>query len=286
MSAQLELRPLGQALGTEALGIDLAKIDDATFAWIKQAFAEHPVLVFREQNLGAAELAAFGARFGKPRPHSLVNYRYPGQPDVSWLRNVHADGKIDWFGVKRATGWHTDSTYEPELPLLAILHALEVPQERGGTVFADMYAAYETLPQDTKDRLAAMTCLHGHTSGPAGGEVYKNDAAKTAEKVYEERWPAITTHPVTGKPILFINPMHVHGIVGIEKDEAWELLEELARHATQERFTYYHNWRVGDVVMWDERATMHRGAGDYEPSERRVMLRTIVYPTEGVTAAM
>lgn len=288
MTATLELRPLGQALGTEALGVDLAHLDDATFERVERAFAEHPVLVFREQKLGAADLAAFGARFGKPRPHSLINYRYPGQPDVSWLRNVHDDGQIDWFGVKRATAWHTDSTYEPELPLLAILHALEVPSQRGGTVFADMVAAYEALSSTMKDQLATMIGLHGHTSGPAGGELYKNnEAAKTADKVYDEKpWPAITAHPVTGKPILFVNPMHVHGFVGMARDAAWELIEELARHSTQERFIYYHNWRVGDAVMWDERATMHRGAGDYEPSERRVMLRTIVYPTEGVTTAM
>jgi taurine dioxygenase len=288
VTATLELRPLGQALGTEALGVDLAHLDDATFERIKRAFAEHPVLVFREQRLGAADLAAFGARFGKPRPHSLINYRYPGQPDVSWLRNVHDDGRIDWFGVKRATAWHTDSTYEPELPLLAILHALEVPSQRGGTVFADMVAAYEALSSTMKDQLATMIGLHGHTSGPAGGELYKNnEAAKTADKVYDEKpWPAITAHPVTGKPILFVNPMHVHGFVGMARDAAWELIEGLARHSTQERFIYYHNWQVGDAVMWDERATMHRGAGDYEPSERRVMLRTIVYPTKGVTTAM
>ncbi|HWD58438.1 MAG TPA: TauD/TfdA family dioxygenase [Stellaceae bacterium] len=288
MTARPELRPLGEALGTEVLGIDLARIDDENFAWVAGAFAQHPVLVFREQTLAAAELAAFGARFGKPRPHSLINYRYPGQPDVSWLRNVHDDGKIDWFGVKRATAWHTDSTYETELPLLAILHALEVPSQRGGTVFADMYRAYEALSPAMKERLAGMTGLHGHTSGPAGGELYRNnEAAKTADKHYEEKpWPAITHHPVTGRPILFVNPMHVHGFAGMDKDAAWELIEELARHSTQERFTYYHDWRVGDVVMWDERATMHRGAGDYEPSERRVMLRTIVYPTEGVTTAM
>jgi taurine dioxygenase len=287
MTAQPELRPLGQALGTEALGIDLAHIDDAGFAWVARAFAEHPVLVFREQSLGAPELAAFGARFGKPRPHSLINYRYPGHPEVSYLRNVDDAGKTDWFGVKRATAWHTDSTYEEELPILAILHALEVPSQRGGTVFADMVAAYAALPPAMKDRLASLTGLHGHTSGPAGGELYRNnEAAKTADKEYDEKpWPAITHHPVTGKPILFVNPMHVHGFVGMDKDAAWGLIEELARHATQERFVYYHSWRVGDVVMWDERATMHRGAGDYEPTERRVMLRTIVYPTEGVTTA-
>jgi alpha-ketoglutarate-dependent taurine dioxygenase len=128
--------------------------------------------------------------------------------------------------------------------------------------------------------LAQLTGLHGHTSGPAGGTLYKeNEAAKTADKEYAEKpWPAITRHPVTGKPILFVNPMHVHGFVGMDKDTAWELIEELARHATQEQFIYYHSWRVGDVLMWDERATMHRGAGDYDPEERRVMLRTIVYP--------
>jgi taurine dioxygenase len=275
-----ELRPLGQALGTEALGIDLARLDDEEYSWIEHAFAEHPVLVFREQNLGAPELAAFGRRFGRPRPHSLVKYRYPGHPDVSYLRNVDEAGKVDWFGVKRATDWHSDATYEEELPLLAILHALEVPLQKGGTIFADMCAAYEALPQAMKDRLADLTCLHGHTSGPAGARLYDdNEAAKFADKDYPDMpRPAITRHPVTGRPILFVNPLHVHGIAGMDKDAAWELIDDLARHATQEQFTYYHSWRVGDVLMWDERATMHRGAGDYQPAERRVMLRTIVYP--------
>jgi taurine dioxygenase len=276
MNARPQLRPLGQALGMEALGIDLARLDDESFAWIEKAFAEHPVLVFREQSLAAPELAAFGRRFGEPRPHSLLNYRHPGCPEVSYLRNVDEAGKVDWFGVKRATDWHTDSTYEPQLPLLAILHALEVPSRKGGTMFADMRAAYDALDDRMKERLAGLTALHGHTSGPAGGTVYRD--AVTAKKEYAESWPAITRHPMTGRPILFVNPMHVHGFVGMEKDAAWELIEELARHATQERFVYYHSWRVGDVLMWDERATMHRGAGDYVPEERRIVLRTIVYP--------
>jgi len=82
---------------------------------------------------------------------------------------------------------------------------------------------------------------------------------------------------VTGRRILFVNPMHTHGFIGMTREEAWPLIEELAEHATQDRFVYYHHWRVGDVLMWDELATMHRGAGDYRPGERRVMLRTIVY---------
>ena len=273
-----QLRPLGQALGTEAAGVDLSRLDDATFAWVKGAFAEHPVLVFRDQELGAAELAAFGRRFGAPMKHALVSYRHPDHPEVSWLRNVDEAGGIDWYGVKRATAWHTDSTYEEELPLLAMLHALEVPATKGGTMFADMSAAYEALPEDMKQRLAGLVGLHGRSDGPAGERLYGDDKGATEKHYTELPRPAVSSHPVTGRPILFVNPMHVHGFVGMDRAAAWELIEELAAHATQDRFVYYHSWRVGDLLIWDERRTMHRGAGDYHPEERRVMLRTIVYP--------
>jgi taurine dioxygenase len=280
MAGSPQIRPLGEALGAEAVGVDLSTLDDDTFAWVRKAFAENPVLVFRDQRLTAEELASFGRRFGAPRIHSLVKYRYPGVPEVSWLRNVEDDGKIDWYGVKRATDWHTDSTYEEVPPLLAMLHALEIPSEKGGTMFADMYRAYETLTPAMKDRLATMTGLHGRTDGPAGAKLYDpEEEQRMTDKPYPEKErPAVINHPVTGKPILFVNPMHVHGFRGMEKEAAWELIEELAQHSTQEKFTYYHHWRVGDLVMWDEQATMHRGAGDSHPAERRVMMRTIVYP--------
>jgi taurine dioxygenase len=279
MTNSPQLRPLGETLGTEALGIDLSKpLDEAISDWVVRAFAEHPVLVFRDQDLGAGELAAFGRRFGTPRMHALIKYRHVDYPEVSWLTNVEENGKVDWYGVKRATDWHTDSTYEDHLPLLAILHAKEVPSEKGGTMFADMRAAYEALPEARKQQLEGLTALHGRSSGPAGERLYGDEKGVT-EKVYQEmRWPAVTRHPVTGRPILFVNPMHTHGFAGMARDEAWNLIEELAEHATQDRFVYYHRWRVGDVLMWDERATMHRGAGDYRPEEHRVMLRTIVYP--------
>ena len=274
-----QLRSLGQALGSEVTGIDLSQpLDAATFDWVARAFAEYPVLVFRDQDLGAAELAAFGRRFGTPRMHALIKYRHADCPEVSWLTNVEADGNVDWYGVKRATDWHTDSTYENELPLLAILHAKEVPSAKGGTMFADMRAAYDALPEARKQQLSGLTALHGRSIGPAGEKLYGDEKGVT-EKVYKDvRWPAVTRHPATGRPILFVNPMHTYGFVDMRPEEALPLIEELAEHATQDRFVYYHHWRVGDVLMWDERATMHRGAGDYRPEERRVMLRTIVYP--------
>src|SRR5262245_44720565 len=163
-SAMTQLRPLSAALGTEMLGVDLSKpLDAATFKEIQAAFAEHPVLVFRDQNLGAAELAAFGRRFGVPRPHALTKYRHAEHPEVSWLTNVEETGEIDWYGVKRATDWHTDSTYEEALPLLAMLHAKEVPAARGGTMFADMRAAYDALPAARKQLLSGLTGLHGRS---------------------------------------------------------------------------------------------------------------------------
>ena len=275
-----ELRPLGEALGTEALGIDLSKpLDAETFAWVEEAFAEHPVLVFRGQDLGPSELAAFGRRFGAPKIHSLVDYRHAEFPEVSWLTNVDRDGNIDWFGVKRATDWHTDSPYEEVPPRLAILHAKEVPSAKGGTMFADMRAAYDALDEATKRRLAGLVGLHGRHDGPAGVRLYEGDPEQTLDRKYTEKArPAVIRHCVTGRPILFVNPLHTHGFQGIPQDQAWQLIEELADHSTQDRFVYYHSWRVGDVLMWDEQATMHRGAGDYRPDERRVMLRTIVYP--------
>src|SRR5271156_6341685 len=274
-----ELRPLGDALGTEALGIDLSKsLDAETFAWVEQAFAEHPVLVFRDQDLGPAQVASFGRRFGRPKIHSLVDYRHAEYPEVSWLTNVDKDGNIDWFGVKRATDWHTDSPYEEVPPRMAILHAKEVPSSKGGTMFADMRAAYDALDPAMKERLKGMVGLHGTADGPAGVRLYEGEPPrKTDREILEKARPAVVNHPVTGRPILFVNPLHTHGFEGMEKDEAWQLIDELAAHSTQDLFVYYHSWRVGDVLMWDERSTMHRGAGDYRPDERRIMLRTIVY---------
>jgi alpha-ketoglutarate-dependent taurine dioxygenase len=147
-------------------------------------------------------------------------------------------------------------------------------------MFADMRAAFDALPETMKARLAGLTGLHGRHDGPYGVRLYEGDPEqRTARREYPAKaWPAVCAHPVTGRPILFVNPLHTNGFEGMPRDEAWRLIEELAEHSTQERFVYYHSWQVGDVLIWDERATMHRGAGDYRPDERRVMLRTIVYP--------
>jgi len=278
--ATLSLRPLGKALGTEVVGVDVSRsFDAATLEWVERAFSEHPVLVFRNQRLGPTELAAFGAQFGRPQPHILEQYRHPDRVDVSYITNVDKNGGVDRFGVIRASTWHTDETYEDALPRLAILHALEVPSTKGGTMFADMRAAYDALPETTRRRLDGLVGLHGRTNGPDAIKLYGKAYVRATEKERpERRHPAVKKHPVTGRPVLFVNPTHTHGFDGLAANEGVRLIEELRDHATQERFVYYHNWRVGDVLMWDEVATMHRGAADARPEERRVMLRTIVHP--------
>ena len=280
MTLTLSLRPLGDALGTEVVGVDLSReLDRATFEWVDRAFAEHPVLVFRDQRLGAAELAAFGARFGRPQPHILEQYRHPDHAQVSYITNVDKDGGIDRFGVIRASSWHTDETYEDALPRLAILHAVEIPSAKGGTMFADMRAAFDALPAATKMRLEELVGLHGRTDGPDAVKLYGGEYARNSAKARpEQRHPAVKKHPVTERSVLFVNPTHTHGFEGMAEAEAVRLIEELRDHATQPRFVYYHAWRVGDVLMWDELATMHRSAGDARPEERRIMLRTIVHP--------
>src|ERR1700686_1488516 len=159
-------RPIGDALGTEIDGVVLSHMNDVYFAPIHEVFRDPPVLVFRHQKLSAGALAAFGARFGRPMPHVLLQYRHPDHPDVSFITNVAKDGGIDNFGVKRASTWHADETYDSKLPRLAILHAVEVPAEKGGTMFADMCAAYDALSPAMKSRLATLTGRHGYTRGP------------------------------------------------------------------------------------------------------------------------
>jgi taurine dioxygenase len=274
----LEVRPIANGLSAEVLGIDVSRdLDRATIGRIEKALDDYPVLVFRDQKLGAPEIAAFGRRLGHLRPHALLKYRHPEIPEVSYVTNVDAQGKIDSFGVKRATAWHTDETYNAELPRATMLHAIEVPAEKGGTLFADMRAAYDALPDATKQRLAGLVGLHGYSTGPGGG-AYQGQLTKEQEKDYpERRHPAVLVHPSSKRPILFVNPMHTHGFAGLDRDEALRLIEELTDHAVEDRFTYYHEWRVGDLVMWDDQATMHRSAGDYAPEQRRIFLRTIVH---------
>jgi taurine dioxygenase len=218
MTAVPVLRPLSP-FGAEILGVDLSTaIDNAVFHRIETAFAEHAVLVFRNQRLCAAELAAFGSLFGQVQPHLLKDYRHPEHAAVSFITNVKPDGSLDEFGVKRASSWHSDETWEQNLPRLAMLHALELPAEKGGTMFADMRAAYDALPDELKTKLDGMIGLHGRADGPDGLKLYgQGETWDRRPDDPETGHPAVRRHPFTGRKVLFVNPTHTHGFVGVDQ---------------------------------------------------------------------
>ena len=146
-------------------------------------------------------------------------------------------------------------------------------------MFADMRAAYDTLPEAMKQRLAGLVGLHGRGDGPAGERLYDDELERRPTAIIPRRRGrrSIAIRSPAARSCSSTRCIRT-ALSAWTRDEAWPLIEELAAHSTQERFVYYHSWQVGDVLIWDERATMHRGAGDYEPRERRIMLRTIVYP--------
>ncbi len=274
------IAPLDAVFGAEVTGCDLVlALSAAAIEWIENALAEHAILVFRDQALSAAEMDRFSRRFGVPQQHVLQKYRHPEIPEISFVTNVEADGSVDHFGVRRATKWHTDATYESKLPRLAMLHALQVPTAGGGTYVADMRAAWDALDESEQAQLRPLTGLHRFNVGPAGAAaIYAGQRGAEAEAFEDQRHPAMILHPHSGRPILFVNPSHTHGFEPMDRDQGWARVEALAEHATQARFTYLHPWRQGDLLMWDELATIHRGAGDSNPEEPRILMRSIVYP--------
>jgi len=271
------LEPIGSGIGALVSGLDLAASGgDALRAWIHDAVVAHGVLVFRGQDLDADAFHAFAAGFGPLQHHVLRKYRHKDHPGLSWLTNVEADGTVDRFGVTRATAWHTDSTYTPDPPALGILHALEVPSKGAGTLFVSMKRAYETLPAAEKARIAGLTGLHRHGGGPAGGMYDKSLDDDQDEDVKDVRHPAVRTHPATGEPVLYISPTHTRCFEGMTPADSAALVNTLAAHATRPDAVYHHHWRPGDLLIWDEHGTMHRGEGAYAPTERRIMMRAIV----------
>ena len=272
MSANIGMRLERRQLGSE--------LDDAQLREIHATLVEHKVLVFPGQSLDAAGFHAFARRFGPLQVHVLRRYRHADFPGLSWLTNVAADGSVDTFGVRRATTWHSDGSYTQDPPALGILYALEIPSRGGDTLFADMCHAYETLDDDTRARVNGLTGLHRHGAGP-GGDMYDGSLQDDqAEAHVDAVHPAVTVHPETGRRVLYVNETHTRAFRDVPIQEGVALVESLVGHATGADNVYTHRWSVGDLVMWDQRSTIHRGAGDYPPEDRRVKLRAIVQHLE------
>lgn len=291
----VDVRPVGERLGAEIRGVDLARpLDDESFAEVAQAFFEHQVVVFRDQQLTPGQQIAFTRRFGELEHHVRRESCLPGFPEILIVSNI-VDQRGEAIGAQDAGRfWHSDLSYKREPSLLSALYALEVPVKEdrvlGDTAFASAIAAYEALPQEMKQRLEGLRNVHSYRYYRAkNAQAQKDEAARGVRVVQEHvpteqqlstvpdvEMPVVRTHPVTGRKALFVNEAHTSHIVGLPKAQGDALLAELCRHVVQREFTYTHRWQAGDLLMWDNCAVQHKATFDYALPLRRRMHRTTV----------
>ena len=284
----LAIVPLDAAFGAEARGIGLAEPPaPGVAAKLRQALADHRVLIFRDQYPSALGYADFmRGVFGPLVPHILDPDHHPDTHDVSVISNVVEGGKGRITRAPAGAYWHSDLSYMAGPSDATFLYALEVPPEGGDTIFADMIRAYEALPEALKRRIAGLKAVHHMFGGRRGDEAKVALTAEQSARIPEVVHPIVRRHPVNGRPALFVNPGFTRCVAGLAPAESDALLEELYAHATKPVFQYRHVWRQGDVVGCDNRATIHSATGGYIAP--RTLYRAIVgcgAPVEGAHAA-
>src|SRR5581483_686415 len=277
---RFRIAPSSAPLGNEVLGLDISEpLDEETFAGLRAAFDRHSVLVYRNQKLTPEQHIRFSKGFGELEVHVVAKYRLPGYPEIFRVSNITENGqRIGGSGEF----WHTDLSYVARPSRGSLLYSIEFPVRDGvvlgDTEFASTAAAYEALPTAMKKRLEGMVAVHRFTDVYSQVARHRQGTVElTAEekaKVPEVRHPVIKVHPNTGRKCLFVNEGFTVAIDGMPADESQALLRELFDHCTRPQFIYRHQWQVGDLVMWDNWATVHRATGGYSAEERRLLHRT------------
>ena len=276
MSA-ISINRIGEALGAEVSGVDISKpIAADTFAAIRKAWLDNLVIRFRGQKLTDPQMLAFSQLFGEldpPGPNPYGKPFLPQHPEMNVISNVKEGGTpIGGLGDGEAI-WHSDMTYIDTPPSAALLFALELPAEGGDTYWANMYLAYEALPADMKQRLEGLKAIHDATYNSAGFKRKGYDDVTDPRRAPGAHHGLVRTHPETGRKCLFLGRRRNSYIVGLELEESEALLDALWAHATQPRFAFRQQWKVGDLMIWDNRCTLHR-RDSFDPNARRVMHRT------------
>ncbi|HLG48752.1 MAG TPA: TauD/TfdA family dioxygenase [Reyranella sp.] len=271
------VRPLSAAVGVELLGVDLRQMSEADFRAVEEAWHEHSVILLRDQKLNDDHLLAFSRRFGEldpPPNQERGRISPPGYPDIYVVSNV-LDKNGDPIGAlgNGEAVWHTDMSYLDMPPDASMLFALEIPPTGGNTWFCGMQAAAAALPDDLRRRLGNRRVKHDGTYN-SGGYLRKGVTPTDDPMKAPGAWhPAILKHPANGRPTLYLGRRRNSYIEGLTRAESDALLEDLWAHCTQPQFLYEHVWRLGDLVMWDNRSTMHR-RDPFDGTARRIMHRT------------
>ena len=271
----VRMNPLSENLGMDIRGIDLAADNpDSVWRSVKQAFLDHHVLVFRDQNVDDGQFAGFARHFGETQNSYLTNRAL--NDGVQYVSNLDAQGNpVATPAVNGNYFWHTDQQYYPKTSLLTMLGAIELPPEGGDTEFANMIAAYEALPQATRDRIDGLRAVYSYQymiESCAKRPATRDEIEKAPPVIH----PLVRTHPETGLKSLFIGS-YCSEIVGMSQADGRQLIRELFEFATQKQFVYRHLWRPGDLVLWDNRCLIHRAIANFEMGKyRRVMRRIVV----------
>jgi alpha-ketoglutarate-dependent taurine dioxygenase len=264
---------LSPAGGAEIHGVDLSEpLAPETRDDIRAALLEHQFLVFPGQALSREQQYAFTAQFGEVERHGGHRAENKRQDIAHVTANLDADGNpSDRFAKGANYRWHTDKPYYPTPPALTTLYAVELPPDGGDTEFANTALAYEALPEDLKRRIGGLRVVFQWEAGRRPGYY--------ASELPPVDHPLVRTHPETGRKALYLGN-HAMNVVGIPEAEGTALLDALLRHATQPQFTYPHRWRLGDLVVWDNRCLLHRAVANYAMNRyRRIMHRNVVKGT-------
>jgi taurine dioxygenase len=275
-TTRVEIVPSGKTLGAEIRGVDLRNIKEGEFAAIHRAWLDRLVVLLRGQQLTDEDLITFSRRFGDLdwAPVQETGRRFvEGHPEIYVVSNVIENGApIGSLGAGEAT-WHTDMSYLEDPPKASMLYALEAPPAGGNTYFCDMYLAYESLPEAMKRRISGFKLKHDGTYN-SGGYVRQGVAA-VDDPVHSPGayHPLVCTHPETGRRMLYLGRRRNAYIGGLSLAESDALLDELWSYATREEFAWHNEWRPGDLVLWDNRCTMHR-RDPFDANSRRIMHRT------------
>lgn len=273
----VDARPITGTFAGEIVGIDLAlPASPETKAAIRRAFLRHPVLIFRSQHLTGAQLHGFAEMFGAVESHALRQRDGVALGGVHHLSNLEADGRLVMNPLLSTTYfWHSDKSFLREPSLATILHAVKLPPAGGDTQYADMTKAYTALDETMKRRIAGLHVVQSleYMRRTTGNAAPSEEEKGSAPSVIH---PLVRTHPDTGEKSLYIGMYSSH-IVELPEDKGRTLLAKLTAHATTSRFVYTHEWRPGDLVLWDNRCLLHRAVANYEiEKHQRIMMRVVV----------
>lgn len=267
-------RRLAYGLGAELDGLDITKpIDHDTVAWIRAQWLEHLVIVIPDQDLSIEQHIAFSARFGKLELHPQKHYRHPEFPEIFEVSNRVINGKKS-DSADAGRMWHSDGCFSLRPPTGSMLFCEDLPPVGGDTWFTNMYAAYDGLSETMKRMVDPLEVVNDLA---LNAQMRTRDPAKVTDHLRDNRsvvQPMVRTHPETGRKALYLNETVTRQIHGMTEEESEGIIKYLFKHSIRPEYTYRHRWRRHDLLIWDNRCTMHLAPGDYDRSQLRHMRRT------------